>query len=141
MALTYNEVLAKLTGPGAPFELEEQVLGGQTMRCFKNRERSMREKIANAASRGDAPALVQGSRRISYAEFARLVWGFAKALKHDHDFRASSDIEELRVLVYDRLGFRGDVDRWRGCGAQWLVANRRTRICPAGFRIPLPCRR
>lgn len=98
MAISYEEVLAKLTGPGAPFEIEEQELAGQTMRCFKNRERSMREKIANAAAHGENPALVQGDRRISYAEFARLVWGFGNTLKADHDFQAG---DRLAILAYN----------------------------------------
>ena len=98
MALTYGEVLEKLTGPGGPFELEEQELGGRTLRCFKNRERSMREKIANAAKHGEATALVQGERRISYADFARLVWGFGRALQHDHGFRAG---DRLAILAYN----------------------------------------
>ena len=98
MALSYEAVLAKLTGPGAPFELAEHDFAGQTLRCFKNRERSMREKIANAAAHGEKPALVQGSRRISYAEFARLIWGFGSALKADHDFQPG---DRLAILAYN----------------------------------------
>ncbi len=58
----------------------------------------MREKIANAATHGEATALVQGERRLSYADFARLVWGFGRALKHDHGFHAG---DRLAILAYN----------------------------------------
>ena len=60
---SYEEVLAELTGPGAPFEIAEEEIGGQLLRCFRGRERSMREKVERAARHGDRIALVQGDRR------------------------------------------------------------------------------
>lgn len=98
MSVTYDQVLEELTAPGAPFELGIEMLGGRELRCFTKRERSMREKIANAAGRGEAIAFVQGERRVSYGEFARLVWGFSRALTRDHDFQRG---DRLAILAYN----------------------------------------
>lgn len=95
---SYEEVLAELTGPGAPFEIAEEEIGGQLLRCFRGRERSMREKVERAARHGDRIALVQGDRRVSYAELARLTWGFAGALRDEHGFRRG---DRLAILAYN----------------------------------------
>jgi long-chain acyl-CoA synthetase len=98
MGLTYEEVLKQLTGPGAPFEVVTETVAGRPQRNFKNRERSLREKIANASLRGDAACLVHGDQRISYREFARLCWGAARALRDGHGFRHG---DRLAVLSYN----------------------------------------
>ncbi len=94
----YAEILAALTGPGAPFEVVRETLQGRPIRTFKNRERSLREKIATAGLRGDLDFLVQGERRISYGGFARLVWGTAEALRREHGFARG---DRLAVLAYN----------------------------------------
>jgi len=76
--MTYTDIAAQLTGPGAPFEITVDDVGGRSVRNFKNRERSLRAKIVNASARGDLTCLVQGERRISYADMARLTWGAAR---------------------------------------------------------------
>ncbi len=93
---TYAEVTAQLTGPGAPFEIVTETVAGRPMKNWKNRERSMREKVRNAGLRGDATAMVHGERRISYAEFAKLVWGTARGLRDDHGLR---DGDRLAILA------------------------------------------
>jgi long-chain acyl-CoA synthetase len=98
MALSYEQVVEQLTGPGAPFELVTETVDGRPQRNFKNRERSLREKIANAAVRGDAECMLHGDRRVSYAEFARLVWGAAAALRERHGFAPG---DRLAVLSYN----------------------------------------
>ncbi len=99
MAPSYEEVVAGLTGPGGPFEIVTETVRGKPMRMFKNREKSMREKVANAGLRGDAEFLVQGDRRISYGEFTRRVWGAARGLQQDHGLRAG---DRLAILAYNR---------------------------------------
>jgi len=98
MQATWEEVVARLTGPGAPFEIVTEEVRGLPMRNFKHREPTLREKIANSALRGDATFLVQGERRISYAEHARLVWGAARALREEHGLRRG---DRLAVLAYN----------------------------------------
>jgi long-chain acyl-CoA synthetase len=95
---TYEEVVRQLAGEGGPFELVVESVRGLPMRNFKYRERSMREKIANSAARGDAVCMVHGERRITYAEHARLVWGTACNLKKKFGARAG---DRLAVLAHN----------------------------------------
>ena len=97
--MTYDETLATLTGPGAMFEIGIEEVGGRSMKNFKNRERSIREKIANAAARGDDVCLVYGERSISYARFAALVWGTAANLRDRYGLVRG---DRLAVLAYNR---------------------------------------
>ena len=98
MGMSYAEALSALTGPGAPFEMVEEEVRGVRVRNFRNRERSLREKIANAALRGEQEFLVQGGRRISYGAFARQVWGTAEALERRFGLKRG---ERLAVLAYN----------------------------------------
>ncbi len=98
MALSYAEAVANLTAAGAPFEMITETVRGLPMRTFKHREKSMREKIANAGKRGAVDFLVQGERRISYGEFARLVWGTAAALRDDHGLERG---DRVAILSYN----------------------------------------
>lgn len=98
MEKTYDEVVAQLTGPGAPFEIEIAPVRGIPMKNFKNREKSMREKVRNVGLRGDTICMVQGERRISYAEFTRLVWGAARGLKEDFGLRKG---DRLAILAFN----------------------------------------
>jgi long-chain acyl-CoA synthetase len=79
--MTHEEVLSQLTGPGGPFELTFENVRGLPMKNFAGRQRSLREKVETAGNYGDREFLVQGSRRITYGEFRRLVWGTARRLK------------------------------------------------------------
>ena len=98
MSKTYDEVVAQLTGPGAPFEIVTEPVRGLPMKNFKAREKSLREKVANSALRGDAVWMVQGDRRITFAEHARLVWGAGRALKEGFGFRPG---DRLAILAYN----------------------------------------
>jgi long-chain acyl-CoA synthetase len=95
---SYEQVVAGLTGPGAPFEIVTEPVRGTPMRVFKNRERSLREKIALAGLRGELTCFVQGERRISYGEMARTVFGAARALSEEHGLRRG---DRLAVLAYN----------------------------------------
>jgi long-chain acyl-CoA synthetase len=98
MSMSYEDVVAQLTGPGAPFEITVESVFGRPMKNWKRRERSLREKVANAARFGDADCMVQGDRRITYAEFARLAWGVARRLKQEHGFRKG---DRIAILAYN----------------------------------------
>ncbi len=98
MALSYDEAVENLTAKGAPFELVTETVRGLPMRIFKNREKSMREKVASAGLRGETEFLVQGDRRISYGEFACRVWGTAAALRDDHGLRRG---DRVSILSYN----------------------------------------
>ncbi len=98
MPPSYDETVVGLTGPGGPFEVVEETMQGRPIRIFKNRERSLREKVANVAQRGELDFLVQGERRISYGEFGRLVWGAGAALRDRHGLRHG---DRLAILSYN----------------------------------------
>jgi long-chain acyl-CoA synthetase len=128
------------------------------MRVFKNREKSMREKVANAGLRGSTEFLVQGERRIGYGEFARLVFGTAAALRDDHGLRRG---ERLAILAYNSPdwlitlfaatslgGVAVGLNGWwateeieyglRDSGSRFLVVDERLfpRVAPLLGRIP-----
>jgi long-chain acyl-CoA synthetase len=96
--MTFDEATAQLTKPGAPFEVVVETVAGRPMKNWKNRERSLREKLAACALRGDLPCMVQGERRISYGEFAKLCFGAAGRLRDAHDLRKG---DRLAVLSYN----------------------------------------
>ncbi len=96
--MTFDEAVAQLTGPGAPFEVVVERVAGQPMKNWKNRERSLREKIANCGLRGDATCMVQGARRISYRDFARLCFGAAGRLAGAHGLEKG---DRVAVLSYN----------------------------------------
>ncbi len=98
MTQSYHEIVRNLTGPGGPFEVVEETVKGRPMKCFRKRERSLREKVAAAAARGDVDFLVQGDRRISYGEFGRQVWGASAALLEDHGLAKG---DRVAILSYN----------------------------------------
>jgi long-chain acyl-CoA synthetase len=67
---TPQEIYAQLTGPGGPFEVVVEDVGGRPTEVYKERMRSLRDIPAIARARGDdEPHLVQGTRRIGFATF------------------------------------------------------------------------
>ena len=100
---TYEEVVAQLTGPGAPFEIVTETVDGRPQKNWKNRERSMREKIRNIGLRGDVVAMAHGDRRITYGELTRHVWGAANALRDEHGLRKGDRVAILAMNSPDWL--------------------------------------
>lgn len=77
-----REVEARLTGPGAPFEIVVEDVLGERMPVFRARPPSLRALLAESAARGDAEYLVvDDGRRYSYAEHARRVAALAAVLR------------------------------------------------------------
>ena len=144
MPLSYDEATEQLTGPGGPFEISTEIVGGLLMKNWKTRERSMREKIAHAERRGEAEFMVQGERRLTYGEFAHLVWGTAANLKDRYGFPRRRPPRHPRVQLsgLDHRPLRRRVGRRRGRGAQWMVGTGRSGVRADGLRQPLSrCRR
>ena len=80
MPTTWNEAIAALTGPGAPFELALTNVHGQNVRIFKNCLPTLRALFDTARARGDAPFLVYEDERWSFAETMRPVDALGAAL-------------------------------------------------------------
>ena len=138
--MTYEEAVAQLTGPGAPFEIAEESVGGRSQRNFKNREKNLREKIVNAGLRGDRDCLVQGERRIGYAEFSQRVFGAGHALRDGFGLRRG---DRLAILAYNSPDWlithvRGEPpSAGRRCGPERVVVGRGGGVRPAGFGEPV----
>jgi long-chain acyl-CoA synthetase len=158
MALSYEEAVKNLTAPGAPFELVTETVRGLPMRIFKNREKSMREKVATAGLRGETEFLVQGERRLSYGEFSGQVWGTAAALRDEHGLRHGDRVSILSYNSPDWLialfaatslgGIGVGLNGWwtteeieyglRDSGSRFLVVDERLfpRVAPLLGKLP-----
>jgi long-chain acyl-CoA synthetase len=97
----FDAVVAQLTGPGSPFELHVEDVRGIPMRNFVTRPRSMRELVLRSTVHGDAELVVQGDRRVTYAAFARLVWGTAAKLREQGLCRG----DRLAILGYNSVDY------------------------------------
>jgi acyl-CoA synthetase (AMP-forming)/AMP-acid ligase II len=76
-----EELRARLTGPGGMFELVEETVLGERMQVFKNRPRALRDLLAQSALHGAKEYLVEGGRRITYADHVKQVASLAAALR------------------------------------------------------------
>lgn len=102
MPLTRTEIVAELTGPDQPFELVPLERNGRKMRVFRNGPRSLRERVQMSADAfGEREFLIQGERRVSYREFARLVWGAARSLRE----RGLAPGDRIAVLGHNDIDY------------------------------------
>jgi len=90
-----DETLARLTAPGAPFEIVEEEVLGERMPVFRNRRRSLREILGASAALGDRDYVVHGERRISYAHHLGLVASTAQALRDLYGVRPGDRVAIL----------------------------------------------
>ena len=77
-----DQVVARLVGPGGPFELVDEEVLGASMSVMKHRRRAVAELLPLSATWGTNDYLVTTDRRISYADHlaavAALAAGFAE---------------------------------------------------------------
>jgi long-chain acyl-CoA synthetase len=77
-----DESMAALTGPGAPFEVVEDVVLGNRMKVYKQRFTALRQVAEFAMSRGDSDTfLVYGDRRWSSGAFLRQANSVSRVLR------------------------------------------------------------
>lgn len=79
-ALSLAEAHARLTAPGAPFEMETLTIDGRPVRAWKAGPKSVQELFYAAAAFGGRTFLVHEDERISYDAFARAALAFAREL-------------------------------------------------------------
>ncbi|QIX28565.1 long-chain fatty acid--CoA ligase [Nocardioides sp. JQ2195] len=87
-----DQSIARLTAPGAPFEIHDEVVHGVQLPVFRNRARSLGALLAASRHNGDVDYLVTDESRISHAEHHDLVAALATALRDEHDVRAGDRV-------------------------------------------------
>jgi len=92
---TVQEVEARLTGPGGPFEIVREEVLGETMPVLASRKRSLRELFEASGAFGDSDYIVCEGRRIGYAETVRLVASLAKVLRERYDVQKGDRVAIL----------------------------------------------
>jgi acyl-CoA synthetase (AMP-forming)/AMP-acid ligase II len=95
-----EELRARLTGPGGMFEITEETVLGERMHVFKNRPRALRELLAQSAAHGEKEYLVEGERRITYAEHVKRVASVAAALRERYGIGKG---DRVAVLAENRV--------------------------------------
>ncbi|WP_433601740.1 class I adenylate-forming enzyme family protein [Nocardia sp. CA-135953] len=75
------QAIARLTGPGGPFEMTVEDVLGAPIPVIKNRVHSLREVLAASLALGDRDYLVTEDLRMSYAGHAAAVGALARALR------------------------------------------------------------
>jgi long-chain acyl-CoA synthetase len=76
-----DDIRARLTGPGGPFEIVQEDVLGRPLQVYRRRLGSMRDLVALADGRGDLDWIVQGDRRLSFGSHNALVRRTAVALR------------------------------------------------------------
>lgn len=79
------EALARITGPGEPYELEEIEALGRRVRVFKHAPATLRDLYA--AARSDAPFLTYGDERLTFEETWQAACGLARSLGRELSIR------------------------------------------------------
>jgi long-chain acyl-CoA synthetase len=97
--MNHAEAAQLLQAPGSPFELTTEEVNGRAVKVFKTRERSMREKVANAAVHGAKEFLVYEDWRITFSEFVELTWGAAHAFLGEFGLQRH---DRVGILAYNR---------------------------------------
>ena len=79
-AMSVAQAHALLTAPGAPFEMEERVIGGIPTRVWKNIPPTIRELFLAGRAHGEKIFVVHEQERVSYEAFSRAALAIAAAL-------------------------------------------------------------
>lgn len=76
-----EEIVSRLTGPGAQFEIRTEEVLGERMAVFANRHRSLGEVLLASRRFGDREYLVTEQRRLTFTEHADEVAALARAAR------------------------------------------------------------
>jgi len=105
-AIPLAEAHARLTAPGAPFEMEERVIRGVPTRVWKNAPPTLRDLFVAGRAHGDKVFLVYDAQRASFEDFARASIAVAHALiaqgvrKGDRVAMAMRNLPEWPVVFF-----------------------------------------
>ena len=79
-----QDLIARITGPGAPLEIIEEDVLGCRMRVFRNRARSLEELLVQSTAYGDQPYVLTASDEVTFADHVAQVASLAEALRSDY---------------------------------------------------------
>ena len=79
--MSLEQIAARLTAPGAPFEMETVTIRGVPTRTWKNAPPTLREVLAAGRAFGERDFLVYEDERASFDAFHRAVAAFAAELR------------------------------------------------------------
>lgn len=82
--ITRDEAVARLTAPGAAFEIHTEDVLGEPLEVFRHRHRSLGELLQRSREFGDTEFLVTTQRRLSFVEHHDEVAALARALHEEH---------------------------------------------------------
>ncbi|WP_293473169.1 class I adenylate-forming enzyme family protein, partial [Phenylobacterium sp.] len=81
--MSIDEAHARLTAPGAPFEIEEKTIRGVLTRTWKNAPPTLRDVFVNGQRFGDREFLVYEGDRATFATFGKATVALAHRLAAD----------------------------------------------------------
>lgn len=81
--MSHAEAVAALTAPGAPYEMEERLVRGQHLRCWKNVPPTLRALVESIPRWGERVYFVYEDDRVTYAEAYARVCALAQWLVED----------------------------------------------------------
>lgn len=79
-----DEIVARLTAPGAPFEIRVEDVLGERLEVFAHRQHSLVELLQASRAFGDGEYLVTTGRRITFTQHYDEVAALAQALREEH---------------------------------------------------------
>ncbi|MGH3171972.1 MAG: AMP-binding protein, partial [Trebonia sp.] len=82
--ISHEEAIARVTAPGAPFEIRAEDVLGEPMEVYANRQRSLGSLMRASDRFGSREYLVTDGRRITFAEHYAAVAALAAALRSDY---------------------------------------------------------
>jgi acyl-CoA synthetase (AMP-forming)/AMP-acid ligase II len=100
-----------LNAPDAYFEIAADNVRGHVIPVFRQRARSLRQLLDDAARFGDREYLIDGDTRLSYTRHLELVDGLAAALRETYGIEPGE-----RVAIFA-------ANRWEWIVAFWAVAS------------------
>jgi len=79
-----EDIERELIGPGGPFEIIREEVLGESIKVFKDRNRSLRELVDNSLNHADNEYIVCEDRRLTFAEHYARVAAVARTLRDVH---------------------------------------------------------